>query len=342
LTPRVTLADVAAKAGLSPTAASLIMNGRSGTGLSEEARRRVLAAAKELGYRPNLMARGLRTERSATLGFVSDRIASTRYAGPMIRGALRAARDRDHTLFVTETEGDPDEQGRAVDALLDRGVDALIIASVTGRVDLPEERPGLPVVLLNGADLSNAYVSVLPDEVGGGRQAAEHLIGLGHRRVHVLGVPADLDDEDEVTVQVRRRVGSLFGVFARAGVETVPIHGESMTWDVEVGYEAANHALRTDPDLRAVVALNDGLAAGAYEAFRHAGRRIPDDVSIVSFDDDDVVSFLRPQLTTVALPFEAMGRRAVELALSGGMADEYLEPMHLKVRGSTAPALREP
>jgi LacI family transcriptional regulator len=242
----------------------------------------------------------------------------------------------DHTLFVTETEGDPVEQSRAIDALLDRGVDALVIASVTGRVDLPDKPLGVPVVLLNGVDRLNGYVTVLPDEVGGARQAAELLVGLGHRRVHVLGVPANLDDEDAVTIQVRRRVGTLVDVFDGAAVEVVPVPSEDVIWDVSAGYEAAMRAMEIDPDVRAVVALNDALAAGAYGAFHEAGRRIPDDVSIVSFDDDDVVSFLRPELTTVALPFEAMGRRAVELALSDAAPGEYLEAMHLRVRGSAA------
>ena len=135
--PRVTLADVAERARVSPTAASLILNGRENTRLSDDARRRVFAAAEALNYRPNLMARGLRTEKSATIGFVSDLIATTRYAGPMIRGALRAARERNYTLFVTETEGDLQEQDRAIEVLLDRQVDALILATVTGRIIMP-------------------------------------------------------------------------------------------------------------------------------------------------------------------------------------------------------------
>ncbi|MGQ4383756.1 LacI family DNA-binding transcriptional regulator [Streptomyces sp. SAS_270] len=337
MSSRVTLSDVADRAGLSITAVSLILNGKTGTGLSDDARQRVFDAALELDYRPNLMARGLRTEKSATLGFVSDRVASTRYAGPMIRGALRAARERSHTMFVTETEGDPAEQNHAIEALLDRGVDALVLATVTGRIQLPEQRPGVPVVLLNGASPDGSHISVLPDETAGGRQAAEHLIGLGHRRVHLLGVPVHLDDPERVITQVHRRIHSLLNTFRDAGVDVVPVSYEREHWDADAGFDTASRALRDAAPVSAVVALNDAIAAGAYEAFRSAGLRVPEDVSVVSFDDDEIVSFLRPRLSTVALPFEAMGRRSVELALDGAASGEYLEAMHLRVRASTRP-----
>lgn len=326
------MSDVATRAGLSPTAASLILNGRAGTGLSEEAHRRVFAAAEELGYRPNLMARGLRTEKSSTIGFVSDRVASTRYAGPMIRGALRAARVRDHTVFVTETEGERAEQDRAVEALIDRQVDALVIATVTGRVDLPERRLAVPVVLLNGADPGNKHACVLPDEADGARQAAQHLLDAGHRRVHLLGVPPE---RTTVTVQVQRRVAGIVNTLRAGGAEVVPVELGDLDWNAETGYETARRALAKAAPVRAVIALNDAIAAGAYEAFREAELRIPHDVSVVSFDDDDIVTFLRPGLTTVALPFEGMGRRAVELVLDEASPGEYLEPMRLQVRHST-------
>lgn len=331
--PRATLADVAAQARVSPTAVSLILNGRANTRMSDEARRRVFEAAEALNYRPNLMARGLRMEKSATIGFVSDRIASTRYAGPMIRGALRAARERNHTLFVTETEGDQQEQERAIEALLDRQVDALILATVTGTVLMPERQLPVPLVVLNGSAGPGEYVSVLPDEKGGGRQAAEHLIDLGHRRVHILGT----SEPQYWTVPVRRRIESLLSEFSRAKVEVAQVALDRPVWDFETGLDTATRAVTEHGPVTAVIALNDTLAAGAYEGFRQAGLTIPDDVSIVSFDDDEIVSVLRPELTTVALPFEAMGRRAVEIALDAhtSTTGEHLEQMHLQHRHST-------
>ncbi|MEV4954070.1 LacI family DNA-binding transcriptional regulator [Paenarthrobacter nitroguajacolicus] len=336
MSPRITLADVAERAGVSRTAASLILNGRENTRLSVDARRRVFEAAEALNYRPNLMARGLRMDKSATIGFVSDRIASTRYAGPMIRGALRAARERDHTLFVTETEGDLREQELAIEALLDRQVDALILATVTGTIMMPERQLPVPLVVLNGSAGPGEYHSVLPDEKSGGRQAASHLIDLGHRRVHILGT----SEPEYWTVPVRRRIESLLSEFSKGGVEVVQVALDRPVWDFETGLDTATRAVAKHGPVTAAIALNDTLAAGAYEGFRQAGLVIPDDVSIVSFDDDDIVSVLRPHLTTVALPFEAMGRRAVELALDQtATVGEHLEQMHLRHRDSTRRAI---
>lgn len=334
MSPRVTLADVAKRAAVSPTAASLILNGREGTRLSADAKQRVLDAAAELGYRPNLMARGLRMEKSATVGFVSDRIASTRYAGPMIRGALRMARELGHTMFVTETEGDIDEQQRAIDALLDRQVDALVVATVTGQLNLPTRTLPVRLVLLNGTISPTEHIAVLPDEAGGGAAAARHLIELGHTRVHILGT----SNPEHWTIPVARRITSLMSEFESSGVEVIPVSLDRPIWDADSGIETMTRALEDHGPVRAVVALNDSMAAGAYHALSEAGLRIPHDVSVVSFDDDEIVSFLRPELTTVALPFEAMGRRAIELALSPEpvAAGEYLESMTLQHRHSTA------
>jgi LacI family transcriptional regulator len=164
-----------------------------------------------------------------------------------------------------------------------------------------------------------SHISVLPDETAGGWQAAEHLISLGHRKVHLFGVPTHLDDPARVTAQVHRRIQSLAKTFRDAGIEAVSVPHEPECWDADAGFDTASRALRDAAPVRAVVALNDAIAAGAYEAFRSVGLRIPEDRSVVSFDDD-IVSFLRPRLSTVALSFEAMGRRAVELALDGAAA----------------------
>src|SRR6476661_8940096 len=115
---RVTLADVALRAGLSKTAASMVLNGREGTRLSADAHQRVFRAAEELGYRPNLAARSLRTQKTATIAFISDIVATTRFAGDMIRGALDAAREHDHVLLIAETQGDESFEQYAIEAML--------------------------------------------------------------------------------------------------------------------------------------------------------------------------------------------------------------------------------
>ncbi|GDY41376.1 hypothetical protein SANT12839_022580 [Streptomyces antimycoticus] len=127
---RVTMADVARRAGVSPTTASFVLSGRTDMRISEAARDKVLEAARDLGYRPNVTARSLRTKSSQTIGFVSDTITTTPFAGEVIRGALNVAREKEHLLFITETGGDRAVESDLVNALLDRQVDAVIYAAM--------------------------------------------------------------------------------------------------------------------------------------------------------------------------------------------------------------------
>lgn len=164
---RVTLVDVARRAGLSTTAASMILNGRPDTRLSKDAHERVHAAAAELGYRPNVAARGLRTDKTLTIGFVSDVVATTRFAGGLIQGALDAAQQAGHVVLVTETGGDTRRETEAIAALLDRQVDGIIFATVRAReLFVPELPEGTDAVMLNATNARHP-TAVLPDETAG-------------------------------------------------------------------------------------------------------------------------------------------------------------------------------
>src|SRR4051812_17802136 len=138
---RVTLADVAKLAGLSRTAASMILTGRPDTRLSAEAHAKVMAAADQLGYRPNVAARSLRTDRTQTIAFVSDVVATTRFATGLIRGALQAATEKDHVMLVLETGGEPARETEAIHAALDRQVDGIVFAAMRAReIFVPDVR----------------------------------------------------------------------------------------------------------------------------------------------------------------------------------------------------------
>ena len=175
---RVTLADVARRAGLSPAAASMILNGRPDTRLSKDAHERVHEAAAALGYRPNMAARALRTDRSHTVGFVSDLVATTRFASGLIKGALGAAEAAGQVVLVAETGGEPDREAEAVSALLDRQVDGIIFASMRARETFVPPVPArLRTVMLNATNELHRC-SVLPDEETGGRRAIQLLLDL--------------------------------------------------------------------------------------------------------------------------------------------------------------------
>jgi LacI family transcriptional regulator len=334
---RATLADVARRAGLSKTAASMVLNGREGTRLSAEAHQRVFAAAEELGYRPNVAARSLRTRKTATIAFVSDIVATTRFAGGLIRGALDAAREHDHVLLIAETQGDPAFEQHAIDAMLDRQVDGVIYAAMaTRRLTVPPALLAGPVVLLN-ATSSDDLPCVLPDDEQAGRTAATALLTRGHRdRIAVIGRNRLKETDPEVSLAADARLHGIRAALADAGA-TILRESSSPDWLPEHGYTAMRALLRKPQRPTAVICMNDRLAFGAYQALADAGLSVPQDVSVVSFDDDPIAAWLRPGLSTVALPHETMGRRAVELLLAGRGTGPTLVPMDLRRRKSIAP-----
>ena len=332
---RATLADVARLAGLSPTAASMILNGRPNTRLSQDAHDRVFAAAEALGYRPNVAARGLRTDKTSTIAFISDVVATTRFASGLIRGALAAAEDADHVMLVLETGGDPARESEAVEAVLDRQVDGIIFASMRAReFFVPDLPPSTGVVMLNATN-SKHTASVLPDEHRGGRRAVELLAERGHRSIALIGQSDEAERDLFRSATVARRVTGIREAMAEhdlAFVEEVSI----WEWEPDEGYRATRKLLDRQPDVGALLCMNDRLAFGAYQAILESGRSVPGDISVVSFDNDELAAYLRPGLTTVALPHEAMGRRAVEILLSPEPHGETLIEMPAIIRASIA------
>jgi len=311
---RVTLADVARLAGLSTTAASMILTGRPDTRLSSDAHAKVHAAAASLGYRPNVAARSLRTDRSRSIAFISDYVATTRFASGLIRGALAAAEEAKHVMLVLETGGEPAREIQAVEAALDRQVDGLIFAAMRAReVFVPDIAISIPVVMLNGTS-ARFPVSVVPDEYEGGRTAVRLLAEAGNiSDIVLLGHNA----EEEVGLFRSESISRRFaGIRDEMAARNLSFAAElsCWNWEPEQGYELTRAVLqRVRPG--ALLCLNDRLAFGAYQALAEAGLAIPDDVALVSFDNDELASYLRPGLTTIALPHEEMGRAAVGLLL---------------------------
>ncbi len=333
---RATLADVARLAGLSTTAASMILNGRPDTRLSQDAHDRVNAAAQALGYRPNVAARGLRTDKTLTIGFISDVVATTRFASGLIKGALAAAEGAGHVVLVLETGGDPARETEAIAAVLDRQVDGIIFATMRAReLFVPNLPSGTAVVMLNATNAQHT-TSVLPDEYAGGAQAVQILVDHGHREgIVLLGQNDEVERDVFRSATVARRVAGIRNSMASHGLEFVA--EESIwLWEPDEGYKATRQLLARGQDVRALLCMNDRIAFGAYQALAEAGLSVPDDISIVSFDNDELAAYLRPGLTTVALPHEAMGRRAVELLLSPTSQGETLVPMPVVMRDSVA------
>jgi LacI family transcriptional regulator len=338
---RVTMADVARQAGVSRTAVSFVLSNRQDMRISAQTRERVMLAAQELGYRPNLTARGLRTSVTGTIGLVSDTIATTPFAGEVIHGALDSVTARGHVLFIAETEGDPATEVEVVAGLLDRQVDGLIYASMyTREVSPPCSLRGRPLVFLNCLAEGFGAPTVIPDEHAAGRTAARALLEAGHRDgVHVLGGHHVTARTPAGALAGHERMQGILEAFSEAGA-CPPVVTEC-AWEPDEGYEHLRAILRASTGDRlpkALICCNDRLALGAYQALQEAGLSVPDDVSVVSFDDSFLSSWLRPPLSSVALPHYDLGRTAVELLLAGDLAPvTHRIPMPLRTRSSIAP-----
>jgi LacI family transcriptional regulator len=312
---RVTLADVAAASGVSVTTASLVLTGRARElRISAAAERRVRSTAQELGYRRNLLSTGSRAGRTQTIGFVSDTVASSGWAADMVKGAVDAAYRHGFMLFVGESGGDPVVERTLIDAMRDRRADGVVFASMhTRTVTVPDGLYDAPAVLLNATPRTPMAVpSVLPDEVQAGRSAARVLVEAGHDRdIHLIGAGQHGQDATPHGIAAAERLLGLREVFAAAGVQVAGARS-CPKWTPECGFEATAELLR-DHRPRALVCLNDQLAFGAYEALAEAGLSVPRDVSLVGFEDHPVASWMRPRLTTIALPHYELGAWAVRV-----------------------------
>ena len=314
---KVTLIDVAVRAGVSATTASYILNGRSAQmRISPDTARRVRKAATDLGYRPNRSARSLRTATTKTIGVISDFVASGQFASHMLTGASAAARLCDHLVVIGETEGDPDVEALLIQEMVDRQVDGIVYAALTtATVTAPALLAQRRTVLLNCVDASSSFTAVLPDEFEGGRSAASELLESGFGQdVYVVG-----QDPTPNAIAGALRLQGIRARFREAGRElggVVPCD-----WAVHEAYDAVDGWLTGGARPAALICLNDRIAMGAYQALAAHGLRVPTDVSVVSFDGSELAGWLRPEVTSVALPFTELGARAVQALMDPETTD---------------------
>jgi len=311
---RVTLSQVAQEAGVAASTASLVLAGRADElRISTAAQERVRDAARRLGYRPNALSTGLRTGTTRTLGFVSDSVASSQLAGEMIRGSIEAARARGYMVFVGETGGDAHLERDLLDAMFDRQVDGVVLATMmTHARAIPTEATRMPTVLLNIEPTDyEAYVRVLPDEFEAGAAAARLLVDTGHRRIHLIGVGVDPAHAHPFGLAAAQRLRGVLSVLEDAGLEVASAR-RAVQWLPPEGFRLVTDLLDSGAEVDAILCLNDRLAMGAYQALQERGVTVPDEVSVLSFDDTSFARWLRPGLTTFAFPQRALGRAATD------------------------------
>ena len=336
---RATLSDVARRAGVSIATVSYVMNGRDGVG--PETRARVLEIADELGFRPNRLASGLRTGQIRVLGLVLADITNPFYP-ELAGGVIAAAGDAAFEVFLSHNGADGSLDAEEVQALCDHRCAALIFTSLLvsdGALLAEVVPPEMPVVqaVRRIPDLPADFVG--SDDRAGAREAARHLVELGHRDIAVLAGPLASSASAE-------RAAGYRDVLGEAGIGPEPERIVECSLTVESGYRGAQRLLAAQArPPAAVLCGNDLIALGAIDAFVDHGLSVPGDVSIVGFDDIWFASSRLVRLTTVRQPRHELGRAAVSLALER-LADgvrpprEIVMPHQFVVRGTTAPARR--
>ena len=315
-----TLKDVARAAGVSVTTVSVVLNDRrDGVRVPDATRRRVQQAAEDLGYRANILARSLRTQRSRTIGFISDEVTTTPFAVAMLAAAQDEAARHGHLLFVVNLGADAPlaVQEEAIDLLTQQQVAHFVYGCMYHRVVDPPL--GLPpeAVFLNCEASDRRHRSIVPDEERGAYEVVSELIKAGHRKI------AFLDDHLHPPASGLRLAG-FRKALADNGLEYEPSLHRETTPFVRGGLVLGELIdLPAGDRPTAVFCYNDRIAMGGYRAARSRGLRVPDDLSIVGFDDQEyIASELDPPLTTIRLPHVEMGRLAIQLLLEEPSADQ--------------------
>ena len=327
------MADVARLAGVSHQTVSRVINGQSN--LRPATRLRVEEAIRQLGYRPNSAARALVTKRSATIGVIGSKSG---FWGPSSVHRTVQAAGREAGYFVSSVNVPDltrDAVSDAVDHLRDQGVEGIVLIAANDEaveVARAQEVVGIPVVVVEGS-LDKARWTVGVDQAAGAELATKHLLDLGHVEILHLAGPLQW-------TEARSRLQGWQRAMHAAGLRPhPPLEGD---WTAASGYQAGT-TLADRSDVTAVFAANDQMALGLLRALWEAGRSVPDDVSVVGFDDIPEAGFMIPPLTTVSQDFTAVGHRAIEIlqtaisapASESEMPERLIQP-NLVVRASTA------
>ncbi|HTA00514.1 MAG TPA: LacI family DNA-binding transcriptional regulator [Streptosporangiaceae bacterium] len=332
--PAVTLKDVARLARVHPATASRALNPETRLLVSEETARRVLAAAADLGYRPNTVARSLRTRRSHTVGVLIPDLNNPLFP-PMIRGLADRLEADGYIALIGNTDSDEAREHRVFDQMRARHVDGYVLATAHLRNPLLDDaaRAGVPVVLMNRIAEDYSFPSVTVDNERGVKMAIGHLTALGHRAIACIAGPQD------VSTGLTRYRG-FQAAMAGARLEVPPGRvAFAYAFTIEEGYRCAQEILAAG-GCTAVAAGNDMLAVGCYLALDEAGLNCPADMSVVGFNDMPFISMLRPPLTTVAFSHYQVGAEAAQLLLERLNGTDTVKVLYLApeliVRGSTA------
>lgn len=308
---KASLADVAKSLGVSKTLVSLVLNGRGNeNGISPETQKKVIAKARELNYRPNLFARGLRMGKSNTIGLVVADISNSFYA-KLCRSVEDACNQANYNLMICSSDENPDKEEELIEMLIDRQVDGLIISTTQSNVKGIQrlKKQGFPFVLIDRLLPKVVTDSVTVDNRLGAYDAVKHLLDAGNKRIGVLTItPAHLSTIRDRVVGYKDALKDHGVRFERSLVQEIPFGNLK-----EGVYNGIKELLAPPAKVSALFAVNNNLAVACLEALNEMNIKVPQDVALVSFDDIEAFKLCYPPITAVAQPIEQMGERAVEL-----------------------------
>ncbi len=313
-----TIKDVARVADVSFKTVSRVIN--NDKQVKPQTRERVQEVIRELGYRPKHAAQMMRTQRSQSIGFITDQVASTPYAVGFIKGAQDRAWMEEKILLIVNTEGETAVQQRAVELMVARQVEGIVYATMYRQaLDTFPDTAGLPVVLLNCSMKDDSLSAVLPDDYGAARQATELCLQKGHTRIGYINL---LDK----TVAAEERLAGYRDALEQHGIafqpELVHIGYLTLMFKKSVAVEAATALMSLAQPPTAIFCGNDHIAMAVYETLKDLGKKIPHDVAIIGFDDEQLVTLnLTPTLSSMDFPFFTMGRRAIHYLLEDWKQD---------------------
>jgi LacI family transcriptional regulator len=331
--PTVTLKAVAQHLGLTPgTVSAVLNNSAAARSIPEHTRNRIVAAARELNYRPNFLARSLRVQRTYTVGVIAEEIGDA-YGGMVVSGIEAYLREHDFFFLTVAHRHDTDLLRRYSQMLMARGVEGLI--TIDTSIDEP---PFLPTIAVAGHQKMENVTNIILDHHRAAELGLGHLKQLGHKNIAFLRGQSQSSDS-ATRWEAIQEVAQKFDISIRPEI-VIQIEGLDST--PELGYPYGKALLARNVPFTALFAYNDISAIGAMRAFEEAGMRIPRDVSVVGFDDITLASFSIPPLTTVRQPLLKMGQIAAQTLLdriegrTSFLPEIAIEP-ELVVRGSTAP-----
>ena len=310
MTERVTLRDVAREADVHVSTASRALNEETSNVVHPETIARVLQAAEDLGYSPNPLAKGLRTNRSMTIGMVISDIENPLF-GPIIAGVEATAGSKGYSTLIVEAVGHEHTLSPVVKALVDRRVDGVILAMATrtGENAAHLKKLNVPVVLVNRAIDGASFASIVGDDHHGIGLAVNHMADLGHTRIGHLGGPQD-------TSTGFNRHQSFQSHMKALGLEHGPeLVVEAERYQIEPGFKAAATLLDSRPDVTGLVAANDLIALGAYQAIRDRGLEVGLDISVTGYNDMMLLDMIQPSLTSIRVPYREMGSEGAGVLL---------------------------